>query len=51
MMMNGIFTKKIEEWFIREKNNGFHHLLGSAQSIQSEEMAKECHIVYKTDFI
>lgn len=39
------FYEEIEEWFIREKNDGFHHLLGSAQSIQSEEMAEECHIV------
>ncbi|PFK43949.1 hypothetical protein COI93_09350 [Bacillus cereus] len=33
--------KEIEELYI----DGLHHLLGSAQAIQSEEMAEECHLV------
>ncbi|MEH6852900.1 YwqG family protein [Bacillus pseudomycoides] len=39
------FYKEIEEVYIGEGYNGLHHLLGSAQAIQSEEMAEECHLV------
>ncbi|MEH6978506.1 MULTISPECIES: YwqG family protein [Bacillus] len=33
--------KEIEDLYL----DGLHHLLGSAQAIQSEEMAEECHLV------
>lgn len=39
------FYEEIEKSYVKDVNHGFHHLLGSAQAIQTEEMADECHLV------
>lgn len=39
------FYVELESIYEGKGYEGFHHLLGSAQAIQSEEMAEQCHFV------